>query len=455
MNKKVVILGAVAAGSKVAAKVKRDKPNYEVVIYTKDENVSYSACGMPYYIGNLINNIDDLIVRTVEEFEENGIQIYLKSECVKVDFQNKKVIIKNLITNKNIEDNYDVLVIATGASPVILNIEGVRSENIFTLRNLADAKNIKEKALASKTVTIVGGGYIGIELLENFRRLGLKVNLIETSNFIMNNFDEKFSELIKEHIEKKEGDNVRFYLNEEIEKFLQIEEMFVGTKCKNAGLIKSDFVVLCTGIKPNTDFLLDTEIEFSIKNTIKVDRKLRTNIQDVYACGDCADKNFLVTQKPVWFALGTTANKEGRVVALNVCNKDDKFLGVTGAVVTKYFDFIMSSVGISEKIARKMGFNTVSSMVVKQDKPSYMPNSKDVYFKLVVDKKSHKILGAQALGSANADKAINIISSAILGDMTIEKLVDIDLSYAPPVSATIDALITAAWNIKDKLSFYK
>ena len=455
MKKKVVILGAVAAGAKVAAKVKRDKPDYDVVVYTKDDNVSYSACGMPYYIGDLIKNIDDLIVRTVAEFEGNGIKIFLRSECINVDFENKKVTIKNLITSEIYIDSYDILVISTGARPSIPNIEGIKSNFVYSLRNLNDAKKIKEKALNSKSATIIGGGYIGIELLENFRRLGLKVNLVETSDFIMNNFDEKFSELIKEHIEKKEGSNVNFYLNEEIKKIVQIEDIFVGVECKNAGLIKSDFIVICAGIIPNTEFLFDTEIEFSIKNTIKVDRKLRTNIQDVYACGDCADKNFLITQKPVWFALGTTANKEGRVVALNICNKEDKILGVTGAVVTKYFDFIMSSVGLSEKQARKLGYDTISSMVVKQDKPSYMPNSRDVYFKLVVDKKTHKILGAQALGSANADKAINIISSAILGDINIERFVDIDLSYAPPVSATIDALITASWNVKDKLSFFK
>lgn len=455
MNKRIIILGAVAAGAKVAAKVKRDKPNYDVIVYTKDDNVSYSACGMPYYIGNLIKNIDDLIIRTAEEFKDNGINIHLKSECIKVDFENKKVIIKNLNTFEIFEDNYDILVISTGAKAIIPDIEGINSNFIYTLRNLNDAQKIKEKALHSKCVTIIGGGYIGIELIENFRRLGLKVNLIENSKFIMNNFDEKFSELIKEYIEKKEGSNVCFYLNEEIKKFVQIEDIFIGTECKNAGLIKSDFVVVCAGITPNTEFLLNTELEFSIKNTIKVDRKLRTNIQDVYACGDCADKNFLVTKKPVWFALGTTANKEGRVVALNICNKEDKFLGVTGAVVTKYFDFIMSSVGISEKNAQKLGFQTISSMIVKQDKPSYMPNSRDVYFKLVVDKKTHKILGAQALGSANADKVINIVSSAILGDVILEKFTDIDLSYAPPVSTTIDALITASWNIKDKLSFLK
>lgn len=454
-NKKIVILGAVAAGSKVAAKVKRDNPNFEVLVYTKDKDVSYSACGMPYYIGDIIEDISALKIRTVEEFESSGVKINLLCECVSVDFEKKIVLIKNLRTNEIFEDNYDVLVIATGAIPFIPQIEGINSDYVFSLRTLDDAMKIKEKAKKSKTVTIIGGGYIGIELIENFRRLDLKVNVIDNSSHIMNNLDENFSEIIQDYIQKKEDKFVSFYLNEAIERIEEIEGIFQGVRCKKAGLVKSDFVVLCVGIVPNTDFLVGSKLDLGEKNVIKVNEKMETNIKDVYACGDCADKHFLVTDSSLWVALGTTANKEGRIVVQNISGKEETFVGITASSVTKYYDFLISSVGLSEEKAQALGFETVSSFVVKEDKPAYMPNAKDIYFKLVVDKKTHKILGAQALGAMNGDKSISVVSSAILAGMTVEKLVDIDLSYAPPVSTTIDVLITACWNIKDKLYFMK
>jgi len=450
-SKKIVVLGAVAAGSKVAAKLKRDNPNYDITIYTKDSNVSYSACAMPYFIGGMINNIDELIVRDVEEFKKNGIKIYTKNECISVNPNNNTVTVKDLTSENIFNDNYDILVISTGARAFLPEIEGINSHFIFKLRNLNDAQKIKNKALKSKTVTIVGGGYIGIELIENFRRLGLNVNVIEASQNIMNVFDKDFSKIIQNYIEKKENGHVKFFLNESIEKFEHAEGYFLGTKCKKAGLIKSDFVVVSVGIIPNTEFLKNSGIEFSIKSTIKVDKYMKTNIENIYACGDCADKNFVVTQKPIWIPLGTTANKEGRITAQNIEGENDTFSGITAAAVTKYFDFTMSCTGLNEKTAAEYGYNFVSSFIIKEDKPSFMPNVSDVYFKLIIDKVSHKILGAQALGSENADKSINIVSAAISAGMTVEQLADIDITYAPPISSTIDILITAAWQIIEKL----
>ena len=202
---------------------------------------------------------------------------------------------------------------------------------------------------------------------------------------------------------------------------------------------------------PNTQFLENSEIKLGIKNAIVVNQNLQTNFENIYAAGDCCEKNSVITNKPTWCGLGSVANKEGRVVAMNLNGKNEKFIGVTNSYVTKYFGFIISTTGLSEKDAKRLGYNTISKLIFEKDKASYMPNPEDVYLILIVDKDSKKILGAQGVGSTNADIQVNVASAAILSELTLEKFINLDLTYAPPLSPTISAILTASWNIMNKL----
>lgn len=448
---KIVIIGGVAAGTKAAAKSRRLKPDAQIDIYTDDTHVSYSACGLPFFIEGNFNDESMLIARTVEEFEAENIHIHLLNRVTKILPDKKQILVLDKQKNQEFSVDYDKLVIATGARPAIPQIKNVNLKNVFTLRTLEDGFAIKGKVLQSKKAVIVGGGYIGVELLEAFVKQGLNVKMIEFAPRIMSIFDDDISDIIKNHILERDSKNVEIINSDSVVEFFG-EDSVTGVKTKNGLEFDADFVIVATGVKPNVEIAVDAGIELGITGAIKVNNKMQTNIPDIYAAGDCIEKVMMVSKTPVWVPLGSTANKEGRCAAINLCGEDDTFDGILGSAVTRYFGFTMSITGLTEKQAIKLGYEPISATITKFDKVGYMPNAKNITIKLVADKKTRKLLGAQAIGCGDADKRINTVATGLICPMTVDDFFSSDITYAPPYSPSIDPLLTAAENLIKKLN---
>lgn len=451
---KIVIIGGVAAGTKAAAKSRRLKPEAEINIYTEDTHVSYSTCGLPFFIEGNFNDFKMIIAREPEEFEQDNIHIHVLNRVTKILPDKKQIIVLDLEKNQEFTVDYDKLVIATGARPFIPPIKNVNLKNVFTLRTLEDGINIKEKVLQSKQAVIVGGGYIGIELLEAFVKQGLTVTMIEFAPTIMPIFDDDISNLIKDHILEKDGECVEI-INSDCVVELLGDDKVRGVKTKNGVEIKTDFVIIATGVKPNVELAVDAGIELGETGAIKVNQKMQTNIKDIYAAGDCVEKIQIISNTPTWVPLGSTANKEGRCAAINLCGEEDNFEGILGSAVTRYFGLTMSITGLTEKQALKLGYEPVSMTITKLDKVGYMPQAKNITIKLIADKKTRKLLGAQAIGCGDADKRINTIATGLVRPMTVDEFYSSDLTYAPPYSPSIDPLLTAAEKLIEKLDSLK
>ena len=448
---KIVILGGVAAGAKAAAKARRELHDAEIDLYTDDTHISYSACGLPYYIEGNFEDYRLLLVRSPEEFEKKNVHVHLKNRAVKIIPESKQVLILDLELQKASLVDYDKLIIAIGARPVMPEIRNINLPDVFTLRKIEDGIAIKEKALKSKNAVIIGAGYIGMELLEALVRQNLKVNIIEYAPYIMPIFDEDMSKLIENQLESVNNGRFNIYTSEVATEFSGDNDGLCCVRTASGSELPADFAVLCTGVTPNVEIAKDAGIEIGVTGAIKVNDKMETNIPDIYACGDCVEENLLVSNTKIWLPLGSNANKEGRTAAINACGGEDRFPGVLGSSVTRCLNLTMSMTGLTEKKAAALGYSPVSVTVTKNDKVGYMPDVNNITLKLTADYETGLILGAQAIGAGDADKRINALTAALLGKMTVEEFYKNDLTYAPPYSPTIDPLLNAAQLLTEKV----
>lgn len=446
----IVIIGGVAAGAKAASKIKRLLPNSKVTVFTDDTHVSYSSCGIPYYIEGNFTDYKLLLVRSVEEFKSMGIDIYLQSKVIKILPEQRQVLVCDNNSASLVE--YDKLIVATGATPFIpdnLNLSSYN--NIFTVRKIEDGLNIRDKMLSSKSAVIVGSGYIGMEILEAFVKNGLRVSVIEKNNKIMSVFDDDISNLIFERIKNEYSDNIEFYTGETITEISGENGLAESVKLSSGKEIQTDIVIFCAGVVPNVQVAADAGIELGKNGAIKVNKLMQTSIENVYACGDCAEKTHIVSGKEVWIPLGSTANKEGRCAAINASGEFEQFEGVLGSAVTRCLNTTMSMTGLTEKQAASAGFTPVSVRIDKLDRVGYMPDAGEIYLKVVADRVTGLILGAQAIGAVGADKRINSLTPALLSHMTVDEYSNNDLTYSPPYSPTIDPLLNAMMVLKNKI----
>lgn len=447
----IVIVGAVAAGAKAAAKIRRLLPNASVKIYTDDTNVSYSSCGLPYYIQGNFTDYTSLLVRSVEEFNSAGIEVYLNTKVSKIFTEQKDILVTHL--NKSELVHYDKVIIATGASPIKPEIKGINDfDNIFTVRKIEDGIKIREKMLKSKNAVIIGGGYIGIEMLEAFSKNGLYTRLFEQSSQIMSSLDEEMSEVIKNRLNSIENRNFSLYTNTQITEFCGANREVNRIKTSDGSEYGCDFVLICAGVKPNIELALNSGIEIGETGAIKVNKLMRTSAENIYACGDCAEKTHIVSGKKAWIPLGSTANKEGRCAAMNAAGVYCEFEGVLGSMVTRCLNTTVAMTGLTEKKAIEIGFKPVSVVVNKYDKVAYMPETGEITLKVVADKITGLLLGAQAVGSIGADKRVNTVTSALIGHLTVDEFSHNDLTYSPPYSPTIDPLLNAMQILCNKTS---
>ncbi|MBQ4646503.1 MAG: FAD-dependent oxidoreductase [Candidatus Gastranaerophilales bacterium] len=448
--KKIVVIGGGAAGAKAASKAKRLNPNNQVELYTKTSEIAYSLCGLPYFIEGSVKKIEDLIIRTPQDFEKNGINIFLNHEASEI-FPEKNCI---LINNNHIF--YDELILALGANINLPNIKNLNAKNVFSLRSLESGKLIKEKMKESKNVLIIGAGYIAIELIEAFTKNNFNVILLEKKERIASDFDEDFSEHIQKMIDYKTKGQLQCHYNENVIEFLTDENnSFKGAKTESNKEFFADFCILATGAIPNVDIAKNAGIKLGTTGAIEVDSKMRTNYQNIFACGDCAQKYCIITQEPTYIGLGTIANKEGRVAAINADGTNyENFDGVLKSTITRFYDWTISKTGLTMQEAKKyskdINLEPICSSITKNDKAGYMPDTNKMTIKIVADKRSGEVLGAQGIGwSGNISQRINTITSALKSRLTVEKLLHLDLAYSPPFSSSIDPILTACYQLKE------
>ena len=448
-NKKILIVGGVAAGTKAAAKCRREDPNAEITIVTKDNDISYAGCGLPYYIGGAIEDRGLLLARTVEQLTATlELDIRVNHEAVSCDTARKSVKVVNLADKSEIELTYDALVIATGAAPIPPAATGVGLDNIFTLRDLRDTDAIK--ALVTKGVknaVIVGGGYIGLEMAEAMHSAGAKTTVIELQKHILPNFDEMIALLAQKHVREKGVDVIT---GEKVVEF-KGEGAVAAVVTDKGTEIPADVVVWSVGVKPCLDFAKTCGVKIGVTGAIEVNKKMQTSVPDIYAAGDCAQSVNILTGKPMWIPLGSTANKMGRVAALNISGTEAEFPGVLASSIVKVFDMNVASTGLSVAEAKEAGFDAESVMLGGNDIAHYYPGAQKILLKLIADRKTHRVLGASLIGAGVVDKPVNIIVACITLGGTLEQMAQMDFAYAPPFSSAMDMVITGANVLLNKM----
>jgi len=443
---RVIIIGAVAAGTSAAAKARRNSEDIEIAIYDKDSFISYSGCGMPYYIGGEVENINELIPRDPEFFKKKyNVDIFIQHEVLSINTLEKKLEIKNLTTGNMIEDHYDKLIIATGAASMVLPISGADNINVFTLRNITDMNHIKSYISQNqpKTAAIIGTGFIGLEVCENLKNMGIEVTLIEKLPQVTPGLDSDMALYVRDCLVKN---GVRVILEASISNITE-----EGVSLSNGEFINAQMVLIAAGVKPVTDLAKKAGVELGITGAIKTDQKMETNLKDIYACGDCVEQFHIVTEKPVYRPLGSTANKTGRIAGDQVTGGKLTFRGILGTGIFKIFQMTVAQTGLTEKEARANGYDIVICHNIKPNKPEYM-EGKEMVIKAVADKKDGRLLGVQIIGYEGVDKRIDVFVTAITYKAKVEDLFHLDLAYAPPFSTTKDPVMYTGMILDNAIS---
>jgi CoA-dependent NAD(P)H sulfur oxidoreductase len=445
---RLVILGGVAAGTKAASRARRLDPQMEITVYQEEPEPSISECGLPYLLSGVVEERDDLVARTPEKFAEKDIDVLVRHRVKKIDATGKNLSVLNLKTGQAFEDAYDRLVIATGARAVLPPIPGAELEGVFKLRFLTDSDEIGRyiEEQSPKKATIVGGGYIGLEVAENLCRLGIEVSLIEGEDRVALAYGPEVSENVEAELE---ANGVGVYTGERVDQFTG-EGRVRGVRFGDREL-ETDLVIVGVGIKPNVELATEAGVETGTTGAILVDRHMKTSVPDVWAAGDCVETTNLVSGRPTWVPLGDTANQMGRVAGTNAATGDEtlEFPGILGTGIFKVFGLDVGKTGLSEKEAEDDGFEVVSAGLWAYDRAAYYPGAGKVFLKLIADRAKGRLLGAEAAGSG-ADKLTDICAAALWGRLSYPDLVNIDLAYAPPYGPALSPVIQAATILSGK-----
>ncbi len=456
---RVIVIGGVAAGPKAAAKVMRLRPDADVTVIEKGEFLSYAGCGLPYYISGVVREQAELmstpigVVRDAEYFRScKGITVLNRTEATKIDRRSGRVEVKDLSSGRTRWLEYDKLVLATGARPVVPPIPGKELRNVFVVHRVEDAEAIRSAIAGTGTrnVVIVGGGLIGIETAEALHRRGVHVAIVEMLPQVLPMLDWELARQVEKHLTEK-GVSV---LTDS--KVLALEPgqpggTTVGCVRTERETLPADLVILAIGVRPNIQLAETADLEIGPTGAIRVDAHMRTSDPDIYAAGDCVESTNLVTGKPCFVPLGSTANKQGRVAAMNICGGNDVFPGVIGSTVCKVFDHTVARTGAGEEEARAAGFDVVTCLNPAPDKAHYYPLAKPLMLKLIADRKTRRLLGAQATGPGEGSKRIDVAATAITAGLTVDQVAKLDLAYAPPFSPAMDNLIVAADILRNKM----
>ena len=431
---KVLVLGGVAAGTKIAAKLMREDRGNEVVVINKGANISYAGCGLPYYVGHVIEDRDQLIVNTPEKYSKlTGVTVLTETEAVKVNPEARKVVAKNVKTGEEQEHTYDKLVVSVGASPVKPPIEGCDLENVFFVRTPEDAIKIRDIVDAGniKRAVVVGAGYIGLEIAENLKLQGVRPFVLDMAEHALPGFDPEMAEYVEGKLQESGIPVVTGVAVTGLEGDGKVEKVITSKKA-----YKADLVVLSAGIRPNTAFLEGIGLEM-FKGTVLTNEKGETNLPDIYAAGDCAMVHNALTGKAAWSPMGSTANISGRLIAQNMMGAGLSYRDALGTAVCKLPGLNVGRTGLTEAQAVAEGFQPVSVITVVDDKAHYYPGAGTFIIKMIADKESLRLLGVQVIGAGAVDKVVDIAVTGIMLKGTLTDLADMDLAYAPPFSTAI------------------
>lgn len=446
---KVLVIGGVAAGTKTAAKLKREDRSAEVTIITRDQEISYAGCGLPYYVGGLIEEKDELIVNTPAKYAAlTGVNVLTGREAVSLDAAAKTVQARNLETGSMETYSYDRLVIATGASAALPPLEGMDKKGVFKMRTPDDAISMRSYIEENnvKKAVVIGAGFIGLEVAENLKAQGISVTVIDFAPQVMPGiFDPEMAHYVKKHLLKN---GIRVITGTKGEAVLG-EDTVTGI-CTGAGTLPCTLLVSAAGIRPNTDFLADSGIQM-YKGTIQVDAQMKTSLPDVYAAGDCAMVTNRITGQPKWSPMGSSANLEGRTLAQILAGRNKTYPGVLGTAVVKLPGLNAGRTGLTEEQAAEAGYDVITALAVTDDKAHYYPDASFFITKLIADRSSRKLLGAQILGPGAVDKMTDIAVMGISMGAVLEDFENLDFAYAPPFSTAIHPFVQAVYILINKL----
>lgn len=451
---KVVIVGGVAGGATAAARIRRLDEQAEIVVFERSGFVSYANCGLPYYIGGVIENPEELTLQTPESFYSRfRISMKVNHEVVAIDSEQKTVAVRNLITGEEFEESYDKLLLSPGAKPLTAGIPGSDLSKVFTLRTVEDTLKIDEhiKKTQPKTAVIAGGGFIGIELAENLRDLGMDVSIVQRPVHLMNPFDPDMAAFIHAEVRRK---GINLVLGHNVAAIGEDDQQLWIT-LENGDRLQADMVVLAIGVTPDTALAKSAGLELGIKGSIIVNDRMETSVKDIYAAGDAVQVKHLVTGDDALVSLAGPANKQGRIAADNICGKDSKYKGSQGSSVIKIFSLTAAATGLNETNAIKAGLQVDKVILSPMNHAGYYPGGKMMSLKVVFEKDTYRLLGAQAVGyGGGVDKRIDVLAVAIRAGMTAIELKDLELAYAPPYSSAKDPVNMAGFmaeNIADGL----
>lgn len=445
---KVIIVGGVAGGASCAARLRRLDEKAEIVVFERSGYISYANCGLPYYIGGAITDPEELTLQTPQSFNARfNVAMKVNHEVTAIDPAKKTVTVKNLVTGEVFEESYDKLVLSPGAKPTRPRLSGVELDRVFTLRTVEDTFRIKKfiEENSPKSAVLAGGGFISLELAENLMELGMDVTIVQRPKQLMNPLDWDMAAFVHAKA-RKQGMNLK--LGYTVEGF-EDKGGKVDVLIKDNAPLTADMVVLAIGVSPDTKFAADAGLELGIKGSILVNDRMEASAPDIYAVGDAVQVKNFVTGEPAHIPLAGPANKQGRIAADNIAGGDSRYKGSQGSSVVKLFDMTIASTGLNETNAKKSGIDCDKIVLAPANHAGYYPGGKIMTMKLVYDKNSYKLLGAQIVGHEGVDKRIDVLATAIRAGMTVPELAELELAYAPPYSSAKDPVNLAGFMVEN------
>lgn len=442
MKKKILIVGGVAGGASAAARLRRYSEEDEIIMFEKGPHVSFSNCSLPYHLSGMIENADDLVLMNPELFlSQYNIEARVNNEVISINKEEKYVKVKNVLTGETYDETYDKLILSPGARPIVPKIPGIESVKVYTVRNVVDIDKLNKavKSTDAKSISVIGGGFIGVEVAENLRHEGYNVSLVEGTEQILRPFDYDMVQIFHKEIYDK---GINLIVGDKVEKFEENKVVLSSGKTLNA-----DVVVMAIGVSPETSLAKDAGLEIGVTGAISVDKNYKTSDDNIYAVGDSIEIYNKLTHTKSKLSLAGPALKQARAVADNINNKHTINSGYIGSSAIKVFDYNGASTGLNESLIKvlDMKINYDIVRIIPSDKVGIMPDASPIHFKLLYEVPTGKILGAQAIGKGDVTKRIDLIASVIKFDGTLEDLKDLELSYAPPFSTAKDVVNFAGY----------
>jgi NADPH-dependent 2,4-dienoyl-CoA reductase/sulfur reductase-like enzyme len=447
---RIVVIGGVAAGMSAASQARRRQPEAEVIVLERGPHVSYAACGMPYNIADARRALDDLVVLTPADVRERDIDLRLRHRAVGVDVGRQVVSAQDLQGGGSVEIGYDALVLATGAAPVHPPIPGLDRQGVFVLRELTDGEMLKRRLGEEKPgrVVIVGAGYIGLEMAEAFRDRGLEVTVVEKMDQVAPGYDPTLARLVADALE---GHDVTVQTGVTVQAVEEGDDASLAVRT-DRGVLPADMVLVSVGIRPRVELARSAGVALGETGAIAVDEEMRTSVPGIFAAGDCAEARHIVTGRPVWVPLGTTANKQGKVAGANAAGGAERFAGIAGTAAFKVFDLEVGRTGVTASEAAGLGMDVVTAISRQGSRAHGYPGASPLTTVLAVQAGTGRLLGAQMAGAGVVAKRIDVFATALAAGFNVDQLEELDLSYAPPFAPVYDPVLIAASVARKRLA---